>query len=192
MATTQEQLTRITNARNTLRNKGVDLGIATSTDKLDALANKFDAIPNNGTVAAQVKEGEAYTIAPGYYKGGTVTGVSGGGNYNLQSKTVTPTKRQQNITPDSGYYGLSGVTVSAIPENYNDTSTVTAGAGDVLANKIIVNAAGESVAGAIPDNGAVSKTIDGLTITSVAIPAGYTSGGIVSLTSDIEDQLSNI
>ena len=51
---------------------------------------------------------------------------------------------------------------------------------------------GVKVTGSMPNNGSTSATIDGLTSTSVTIPAGYTSGGTVSLTSDIEDALSAI
>lgn len=185
MATTQEQLTRIETARNKIRTKNVELGISQSTDKLDKLAEDIAGIENRGAVSAQVQEGDTYTIPKGYHNGsGTVSGVAGGGNYNLQSKSVTPTKKQQNVTPDSGYYGLSDVTVAAIPENYNDTSPVTAGAADVLANKVIVNAAGESVAGTMPNNGAVSKTLDATANNQTyAPPKGYHSGaGSVKIT----------
>lgn len=187
------QIARIQQDRNTIRTKLVELGMAQSTDDLDKLATAVDGLENRGAVSATVQEGDTYTIPKGYHNGsGTVSGVSGGSNYNLQSKTVTPTKNQQNITPDSGYYGLSDVTVGAIPEVYQDVSTVTAGASDVLTGKVIVSATGTPVAGSMPNNGVLALTIDGLTVTSVAIPSGYTSGGTASLTSDIEDALAAI
>ena len=81
---TQTEITRLQTARNKLRTWLVGLGLATSTDKLDALADKAAAIKNNGAVDAQVKEGESYTIPAGYHNGsGTVKGTAGGGNYTL-------------------------------------------------------------------------------------------------------------
>lgn len=286
------EINRIQLARNAIRAKLVELGLAVSTAQLDACASAIEGIVNRGAVNKQVKEGETYTIPAGYHNGsGVVAGVSGGGSYNLQEKTVTPTKSQQSITPDDGYYGLSGVTVGAIPEIYQDvsdttadaasvlsgkifvmadgsvktgtmanngavkktldTSTVkyviaagyhsgtgeitivletksvtpskseqtitptsgkvlskvtvakipdayqdvtgvTAAAGDVLDGKYIVNSAGAKVEGSMPNNGNVSASIDGLVNTSASIPAGYTSGGTVSLTSDIETALAGI
>ncbi|MBQ2991139.1 MAG: hypothetical protein IJD60_07595 [Clostridia bacterium] len=191
---TQSEITRIQTARNKLRSKAVALGIAQSTAKIDTLATAFDGIENRGAVSAQVQEGTTYTIPKGYHNGsGTVSGVAGGGNYELETgKVVTPTKSQQNITPASGKYGLAEVTVEAIPENYQDVSDVTAVEADVLTNKIFVKADGEVAAGTMKNNGAISRSIDGLTTTSATIPAGYTSGGTVSLTSDIENALAAI
>lgn len=175
---TQTEITRLQTARNKIRTWLVGLGLATATDKLDELATKAAAIKNNGAVDASVKEGESYTIPAGYHNGtGTVKGVAGGGNYQLQAKTVTPTKEQQAITPDQGYYGLSGVTVGAIPENYQDVSATTATAGDVLANKVFVGADGRTVAGTMPNNGSVSKTLDATKDNQTyTIPAGKHSG----------------
>lgn len=288
---TQTEITRLETARNTLRTKAVELGIATSTAKLDALATAYNGIINRGTIQATVQEGDSYTIQPGYYAGGTVSGVAGGGNYTLQEKIVTPTKAQQSVSADSGFYGLSSVTVNAIPDIYQDVSSVNATAAQVLANAVFVtsdgsvtagtmpnngavevvlsignetydiplgyhngegtvsivpetktatptkaqqnitpttgkvlsqvtvapipaayqdvsgvtatapnvldgdvfvNAQGEEVEGTMPNNGAVNKTMDGLTTTSVSIPAGYTSGGQVSLTDAIETALAAI
>lgn len=189
----QTEITRIQTARDTIRAKAVELGIGGSTDKLDVLATEIDSIEDCGAVSATVKEGETYTIPKGYHNGsGTVSGIAGGGSYELQSKTVTPTKSQQNITPDSGYYGLSDVTVSAIPATYQDVSSVTATAADVLANKVIVGADGDLITGTMANNGAVDRTIDGLTTMSATIPAGYTTGGTVTLDDSIETALAAI
>ena len=166
----------IESSRNTIRNKLVELGLVASNAKLDALAAAVEDIVNRGAVSVTVQEGSTYTIPKGYHNGsGTVSGVSGGGNYTLQSKTATPTKKQQNITPDIGYYGLSDVTVGAIPEAYQDVSSVTAAAGDVLTGKVIVLADGTVSTGTMANNGAVSKTLDATTIT-YTIPNGYHSG----------------
>lgn len=188
------EIARIQTARNTLRAKAVALGIGISTDKLDDLADEFDAIVNRGGVTAEVREGETYTIQAGYHDGtGTVSGVAGGGSYNLQSKTATPTKSQQQITADQGYYGLSDITINAIPAIYQDVSSVTAVAADVLANKIIVESDGSVTPGTMPNIGSVSATIDGLTTTSYTVPAGKHSGsGTVSLDNSIETALAAI
>lgn len=48
----------------------------------------------------------------------TNNGGTDNGEMSLQSKTVTPSESPQTITPDSGYDGLSQVTVNAISSTY--------------------------------------------------------------------------
>ena len=179
------EIERLRTARNLIRTKLVELGLATSSAELDALASAVDGVENRGAVSATVQEGDTYTIPKGYHNGsGTVSGVAGGGNYSLQSKTATPTKSQQNVTPDSGYYGMSDVTIAPIPDAYQDVTSVTAAAGDVLANKVIVTAAGKVTAGTMKNNGAVSVALDTAT-TSYTVPAGYHNGsGKVSVSTE--------
>ena len=176
------EITRIQTDRNTIRNKLIDFGLVESTANLDACATAIDGIVNQGAVSATVQEGDTYTIPKGYHNGsGTVSGVAGGGSYNLQSKSVTPTKQQQNITPDSGYYGLSDVTVGAIPQAYQDVSSVTAAAADVLAGKVFVTSSGAVTTGEMANNGAVNKTLTAQE-QNYTIPKGYHSGtGSVSI-----------
>lgn len=187
------EISEITSNRDTIRNKMIEFGEADATANLNTLAGAINNLAYNGAVNATVKEGETYTIPKGFHNGsGTVAGVSGGGNYSLQAKTATPTKSQQNIAPDSGYYGLSGVTVAAIPAAYQDVTSTTVTAADVLANKVYVATDGTPTAGTMANNGAVSLTIDALTSTSATIPAGYTTGGTVSLTDDLLTALQAI
>ena len=183
---TATEISRLQTARNTIRNKLITFGLATSTDKLDDLADAVDGITYQGAVTSTVQEGDSYTIPAGYHNGsGTVSGVAGGGNYTLQSKgPITPTKSSQSIAPDNGYYGLSAVSIAAIPEAYQDVSSVTASASEVLATKVFVDAEGTVTTGTMTNNGAVSKTLDATSNNqSYTVPSGYHNGsGTVSIT----------
>lgn len=177
------EISRIQSNKGIIRTKLIQLGLATGTDNLDVLAQAIEDIVNQGAVSVTVKEGDTYTIPAGYHNGsGTVSGVSGGGSYNLQSKSATPTKKQQSITPDDGFYGLSDVTVAPIPDIYQDVSAVTATAEDVLTGKVYVTSTGAIVTGTMLNQGTVNQTLDVTTITYV-IPKGYHSGeGKVTIT----------
>ena len=63
---------------------------------------------------------------------------------------------------------------------------------DVLDGKKNVNASGTVVTGSMPNSVSAAGTIDGLTITSITVLAGYTTGGTISFTSDIENALAAI
>lgn len=185
----QTEISRITAAKSKIRNKLVNFGLVESTANIDTCANAVDGITNNGAISATVVEGSTYTIPKGYHNGsGTVTGLTDTAGeaqkYKTQAKTITPTKSQQSVSPDSGYYALSSVTVNAIPEAYQDVSNVTATAADVLTGKSYVTADGTLTAGTMTNNGTVTKTLDTAT-KSYTIPKGYHSGsGKVSITTE--------
>ena len=61
-----------------------------------------------------VTHGDANLVAGNIKSGVTIFGVQGTLAPNLQTKSVTPTTSAQQITPDSGYDGLSEVDVAAV------------------------------------------------------------------------------
>lgn len=157
-----EQVARIRGEKSKIAIKLSTMGLAEQTADLETLADAIDGIPDKGAVTATVREGETYTIPKGYHNGsGTVSGINNpdldAREFMLQTKPITPTKSQQSVTPDQGYYGLSSVTVNAIPAAFQDVSQVDATKDDVLAGKKIVKSDGTVVVGEMPNYGFVEE-----------------------------------
>lgn len=96
---------------------------------------------------------------------------------------------------------INGVTYSNVPEvdipksgggtaKFYDTAGATAAAGDILATKKAYGTSGE-ITGSMANNGTTGGTI-GTKAGTVTIPAGYTSGGTVSLTNVSDCVAGNI
>lgn len=69
---------------------------------------------DSNLTAANIKSGVKIFNVTGSYAGSS----SGGNTPSLQTKTVTPSESTQTVSPDSGYDGLSKVTVNAISSTY--------------------------------------------------------------------------
>lgn len=90
--------------------------------------------------AVGIDSTEKAKLIPGNIRQGvTVLGVPGtmspSEGVNAQSKTVTPTKSEQVVQPDSGYTHLTQVTVAAIPAAYITTTDANATADDIKNGK---------------------------------------------------------
>ena len=96
---------------------------------------------------------------------------------------------------------INGVQYNAVPSiqipkvgtgtaTFYDTSEATASASDILSGTKAYGASGE-LSGSMTNNGATGGTI-GTKNGTVTIPAGYTSGGSVSLTNVSDCIASNI
>ena len=96
---------------------------------------------------------------------------------------------------------INGVTYQNVPEvdipksgggtaKFFDTSAADATAADILTGKTAYGASG-SISGSMANNGSTSGTI-GTKAGTVTIPAGYTTGGTVSLTNVSDCVAGNI
>lgn len=96
---------------------------------------------------------------------------------------------------------INGVTYSNVPEvdipksgggtaKFYDTTSANAAATDILTGKTAYGASG-AISGSMADNGSTSGTI-GTKAGTYTIPAGYTSGGTVSLTNVSDCVAGNI
>ena len=96
---------------------------------------------------------------------------------------------------------INGVTYSNVPEvdipksgggtaKFYDTAGADAASGDILSGKSAFGASGE-INGSMANNGATGGTI-GTKAGTYTIPAGYTSGGTVSLTNVTDCVSGNI
>ena len=140
-----------------------------SVSSVDLAMPSISVDSTTGIITASVTQGTGYvfggtktntkelytqaatTITPSAYpqtavkKGFYTTGVISVAPVPTQTKSATPSKSRQTVTPDSGKF-LSSVTIGGIPSNYITTSDATATESD-MAEGVIAYANGKKVEG---------------------------------------------
>lgn len=191
----------------------VDPEVVQGTDTTDATLSSNDQLPSgvsayaNGTkyigtrpVDPTVTSRNGIVSIPGgfYTTHQTITVPTESEPITLQSKSTTPTTSSQTLLPDSGYDGLSSVTVAAIPSEY----VVPTGTVSITSNGTVDVAAYASANVNVPTGGSPTlqsksatptestQTItadsgyDGLSSVEVgAISSTYVGSGITSRSS---------
>lgn len=186
-----DQISRIQEARDKIREKEKDMGIVNSTESpnLTLLAERLEGITVVDNLLHEIDglDGE-YVLEPGYYKGGTISVKGSAGDYKLTSLgSITPSTSAQVFDPSTySVYGFSKFTVDKIPKKFGDITTLTTftTSDELLSGKqVIVKTTGADnqpeavrITGTMTNNGNVTSTLS-RTQTFYTIPKGYHAGG---------------
>lgn len=135
--------------------KSVSAGTAATPATTISVTPSISVNTSTGVITATASGSQFVTptISAGYVSAGTsgkIT-VSGSNTSNLTTQaaaTITPTKSSQTAVA-ANRYTTGAVTVAAIPAAYQDVTSVTATASDVLSGKTIVNSSGTTVNGSL-------------------------------------------
>ena len=162
-----------------------DLTGATSTLTLDAMASNLsdanDEVSSQADLIAEIVSALESKVA--------------GSEPELQEKTITPTTSSQSVTPDTGYDGLSKVTVNAMPTATQATPSISVdSAGKITAS--VTQSAGYVSAGTKSATKQLTtqsaKTITPSTSTQTAVASGRYTTGAVTVKGDTNLVAENI
>lgn len=134
----------------------------TTAEAADVAAGKYFHDKTGARVEGTAVGGAISVVETEDSHGGTIVEITGEA-VKLQSKTVTPSTSQQVISPDTGYTGMSQITVNAIPAGSASTPATT-----ITANpSISVNGS----TGLITATASASKNV------TPTVSEGYVSSG---------------
>ena len=95
--------------------------------------------------AIRAKYGNSTKYTPSSMASAILSIPGGGATINNQAKSITPTESSQAITYDSGYTGLSTVTVGAIPSTFVGSGVTTKAAATITPTTSVQTAVNASV-----------------------------------------------
>ena len=148
------------------------------------------------TAVADAIRGKAGTAGQLSFPDGFVSAIQGiQAESTLQEKVVTPTTSQQDITPDSGYDGLSKVTIAAMPTAEQATPNITVSSSGLI-TAISEQSEGYVALGAKSSTKQLTtqaaKTVTPGTANQTAVASGRYTTGAVTVQGDANLVAGNI